>query len=155
MSPVDHAQHAEHVMHMSENLAQPMCKMHIIVFRSWHTSSVAQFFISCLIIVLIGVLFEWLRKVQRFYDAKLARGTATPGQGPKKLQVGPRLLRAALYGTLVFISFFIMLVFMTYNGYLIISVIIGAMLGHYILNQELDTTPEGSGAVASNGMACH
>ncbi|OBZ70520.1 Copper transport protein CTR2 [Grifola frondosa] len=37
----------------------------------------------------------------------------------------PRLTRAVLYGATVFLSFFLMLVFMTYNAYLILAVVVG------------------------------
>jgi len=65
-----------------------------------------------------------------------------------------RAVRATLYGLTVFLSFFLMLVFMTYNAYLITSVVIGAALGHYIFGStiNLDAVLSGSGA---KGMACH
>lgn len=127
-----------------------------VVFRSWHVHNMAQFVITCLIIVLIGVSFEWLRKVQKGYDAKLSRGPVG-APGTKRLALTPRLIRASLYGLIVFISFFIMLIFMTYNGYLVLSVVAGAFIGHFILNPEMDVNddPASGGAIGSNGMACH
>jgi copper transporter 1 len=76
-----------------------------------------------------------------------------------------------LYGATVFLSFFLMLVFMTYNvrlastpeppyitdslpsqAYLILAVVVGAALGHYIFggHMDLDAT-----SVDAKGMACH
>ncbi|KAF9010734.1 copper transporter [Cyathus striatus] len=62
-----------------------------------------------------------------------------------------RALRAGLYGATVFLSFFLMLVFMTYNAYLITAVVIGAALGNYIFGAtiNIDTLDGGK------GMACH
>ncbi|KAG2132630.1 copper transporter [Suillus cothurnatus] len=61
-----------------------------------------------------------------------------------------RALRAVLYGASVGLSFFLMLVFMTYNAYLIFAVILGAAVGHYILGGTIE--PSGP---ADKGMACH
>jgi len=65
----------------------------------------------------------------------------------------PRILRAAVYGTTVFLSFFLMLVFMTYNAYLIFATVLGAAIGHYIFSStiSLDSLLSESG----KGLACH
>ena len=87
-----------------------------------------------------------------------------------------RLSRATLYAAQVFLSFFLMLVFMTYNvsnsivmvflvlrkylgrlqAYLILATVVGAALGHFIFNSHMDI--EGILAGTSGGgkgMACH
>ncbi|KAG2154380.1 copper transporter [Suillus bovinus] len=61
-----------------------------------------------------------------------------------------RVMRAVLYGASVGLSFFLMLVFMTYNAYLIFAVILGAAAGHYILSDTIE-----SNSPADKGMACH
>ncbi|KAG8871424.1 hypothetical protein FRB97_008704, partial [Tulasnella sp. 331] len=113
-----------------------------IVFRSWHVSSTSTFIISFLIVALIGVFYEWLREVKSAYDIQTARTLArgkepsligrdvSPGEealllGRNGISKGPgggivvpvtqRLIRACIYGLMVFVSFFIMLIFMTYN----------------------------------------
>lgn len=43
-----------------------------IVFRSWHISTKSAFVLSFFIIVGLGVLFEYLRSVQRAVDVKVA-----------------------------------------------------------------------------------
>ncbi|KAH7910593.1 copper transporter [Hygrophoropsis aurantiaca] len=63
-----------------------------------------------------------------------------------------RLMRAIFYGATVFLSFFLMLVFMTYNAYLILAVVAGAAIGHYIFGGYVDFAGIGGGA---KGMACH
>ncbi|KAJ8515595.1 hypothetical protein ONZ45_g6997 [Pleurotus djamor] len=65
-----------------------------------------------------------------------------------------RVLRAALYGATVFLSFFLMLVFMTYNAYLILAVVAGAGIGHFIFGSHMDPEAILSGS-GSKGMACH
>ncbi|GAA5811407.1 hypothetical protein MFLAVUS_004843 [Mucor flavus] len=44
-------------------------------------------------------------------------------------------IRSLVYAALVGISFWLMLVFMTYNGYLMLSTVFGAGFGHYIFGQ--------------------
>jgi solute carrier family 31 (copper transporter), member 1 len=61
-----------------------------IVFRSWHVSSNTTFVLSFFLIVLIGIFYEWLRKISAVYDIKVAvnlskgksplTGRETPGE---------------------------------------------------------------------------
>ncbi|KZT10821.1 Ctr copper transporter [Laetiporus sulphureus 93-53] len=67
----------------------------------------------------------------------------------------PRIIRAVLYGLTVFLSFFLMLVFMTYNAYLIMAVVFGAAIGHFIFGSHMDINAALSVAVDGKGMACH
>lgn len=43
-----------------------------IVFRSWHISSTTSFVLSCIVIVGLGVLYEYLRALQGGYDRRVA-----------------------------------------------------------------------------------
>lgn len=64
-----------------------------------------------------------------------------------------RVVRAALYGATVFLSFFLMLVFMTYNAYLISATVFGAALGHFIFGGTINI--DALLSQESKGMACH
>ncbi|KZT29137.1 Ctr copper transporter [Neolentinus lepideus HHB14362 ss-1] len=66
-----------------------------------------------------------------------------------------RILRAATYGLTVFLSFFLMLVFMTYNAYLVLAVVLGAAVGNYVFSSHMDVDSVLSGTSAGKGMACH
>ncbi|KAF9222518.1 Ctr copper transporter [Gyrodon lividus] len=148
-----------------------------VVFRSWHIRSYTQFVVSFVAIVLLGVLYEYLRVFQRDVDerigAKLSKGKraaspvsgrSTPERGEEAALLGGRrvkqtsvvvptlyrALRAILYGASVFLSFFLMLVFMTYNAYLISAVVAGAALGHYVFGGYVDFDNTGG-----KGMSCH
>lgn len=57
-----------------------------------------------------------------------------------------KVIRSVNYAVLVGISFWLMLVFMTYNGFLMISVVIGAGIGHYAFGGNLS---------ADRGIQCH
>ncbi|WWD05871.1 hypothetical protein V865_003955 [Kwoniella europaea PYCC6329] len=81
-------------------------------------------------------------------------GGALAKVGMTRLSLSTRLTRAFLYALSVAISFWLMLVAMTYNTYLFASIIIGAFLGHVMYEGEMDV---GSVLAGGNGkgLACH
>ncbi|KAF9479027.1 Ctr copper transporter [Pholiota conissans] len=182
----------------------PKCQMNMlwntqiidtcIVFRSWHIGSNSAFFWSCLAIMALGVVYEYLRVFQRKLDVHIAlslakgkgrssrsssrgRGAATATgstegneeelgllSGHKVLNASltgtpvpavSRALRAVVYGATVFLSFFLMLVFMTYNAYLIFATVVGAALGHYIFGSTINVDSVLHDSTGGKGMACH
>jgi len=197
MSHEDHGGHGGHDMPESQPMKR--CSMNMlwntqiedtcIVFRSWHISSTHAFIFSCLAIVALGILFEWLREAQKISDTRIAatlsgqnkgkaRGGTVSGRNSPEIEgeeaglltgvravkghngirvpISMRLSRATLYGAQVFLSFFLMLVFMTYNAYLILSTVLGAVIGHYIFNSHMDVEAVLAGSLgAGKGMACH
>ncbi|KAI0775826.1 Ctr copper transporter [Trametes elegans] len=89
-------------------------------------------------------------------EAGLLTGSLVPkARLGTPLPFSARLSRAALYGASVFLSFFLMLVFMTYNAYLILATVVGAALGHFIFSSHMDIDAVLSGGVDGKGMACH
>lgn len=64
---------------------------------------------------------------------------------PKHLQ----LTRSLFYVANIAVSFFLMLVVMTYNAQIIAAVLAGAFVGHFIFHRELSYEDGGK------GMACH
>ncbi|KAL4244499.1 Copper transport protein [Abortiporus biennis] len=168
---MDHGGHGGHEM---PSTPAPRCSMNMlwntqientcIVFRSWHIHTKSAFIFSCLIILLLGVLYEWLREAQKNMDRRIAARLSAQGKGKTRaveestgtpLPFSDRSIRALLYGSSVFLSFFLMLVFMTYNAYLIVAVVAGAAIGHYIFNPDMDIESVLAGGVASKSMACH
>ncbi|KAG0700864.1 Ctr copper transporter [Suillus ampliporus] len=155
----------------------PRCSMHMlwntqiidtcVVFSQWHIRSHVQFFFSFLAIVGLGMLYEYLRVSGR-RTPLTASGRSSPERSDAEetgllngLRVASRktgstvpplyrAMRALLYGASVGLSFFLMLVFMTYNAYLIAAVVIGAAAGHYVLGGTMEPNN-----AAGKGMACH
>ncbi|CCA67599.1 related to a putative low-affinity copper transport protein [Serendipita indica DSM 11827] len=80
---------------------------------------------------------------------------ALKGDQSMEVPLTSRLLRASLYGASVFVSFFLMLVFMTYNAYLILATVIGAALGHFIYGSRMDPDAILGAGIAPRGMSCH
>ncbi|CAL1706435.1 unnamed protein product [Somion occarium] len=171
---MDHGDHGGHGGHEMPSMPTRRCSMNMlwntqiedtcIVFRSWHISSTTAFVFSCLIVVALGVLYEWLRRAQSNLDVKIAASLSAQGKGKGRsgehtgttVPLTARLTRAFLYGLTVFLSFFLMLVFMTYNAYLILAVVVGAAIGHFVFNPQMDVEGILAGSSASGkGMACH
>jgi copper transporter 1 len=57
-----------------------------------------------------------------------------------------QLVRALLYGGQIAFSFLLMLIFMTYNAYLMLAIVVGAATGFYMFHKE---------NFAERGMNCH
>ncbi|WVR03460.1 hypothetical protein IAU60_000451 [Kwoniella sp. DSM 27419] len=74
--------------------------------------------------------------------------------GLTRLSLQTRLARGALYAISVSISFWLMLVAMTYNTYLFASIVIGAFLGHVLYEGDMDVGTVLSGG-GGKGLACH
>nr|AFU72292.1 copper transport protein CTR4 [Amanita strobiliformis] len=66
-----------------------------------------------------------------------------------------RLLRSLIYGSIVFLSFFLMLVFMTYNAYLILATVLGAIIGHFKFGARMNADAVLADHESVKGMACH
>ncbi|KAJ7647060.1 Ctr copper transporter family-domain-containing protein [Roridomyces roridus] len=131
-----------------------------VVFPSWHIRSMSGFVWSCIAIVAIGTLDTRIAlalvasgKAKRPASG-IRSGRSSPSEEDAALLTGRRmfqipsvgtpvpttlrLLRAAVYGVTVLISFFLMLIAMTYNVYLIFATVLGAALGHIIFNGTIN-----------------
>ncbi|ELR10520.1 hypothetical protein VC83_04814 [Pseudogymnoascus destructans] len=130
-----------------------------IIFRSWHITGPITLTISLLAIVALVAGFEALRATTARYDAALLKRrdelpheelaettTLLPGQQQSLRDVRAKVVRSALYGLETFYAFMIMLLFMTYNGQVMIAVGIGAFVGHLAF---------GGATTATRETACH
>jgi len=123
-----------------------------IVFPRWHITGVATLIISLLVIVLLSACYEAVRNLARRYEVSFAQrlkaymGPAAAGRdGKKALERKGRVTLAALYAVQVFYSFFIMLLFMTYNGWVMLAVTVGAFIGYLVFGES----------TAAKSVACH
>ncbi|KAI9016485.1 Ctr copper transporter [Phycomyces nitens] len=130
----------------------PMCSMSMlfnwnikdvcIVFEWWHIHSLSQFILSSLALVAIAVFYEFLRAQANCLDQKKTCGAGSSMDETVGLLSSKKrhsFARSGLYAVLVGLSFWIMLVFMTYNGYLMLAIIAGAGIGHYLFNDNLSS----------------
>ncbi|KAI4865565.1 Ctr copper transporter family protein [Hypoxylon rubiginosum] len=154
------------------DMPMPMCSMNMlftwntnnlcIVFRQWHVRGTASLVFSLLAIIAICAGYEALREgIRRYESSVAAKQDSVPsepntesttllgvGRSSQADAIGQKahIIRAVLYGIQNFYAFMIMLLFMTYNGFVMISVAVGAGLGFYFF---------GSHTKALKETACH
>ncbi|AMD21177.1 HEL103Cp [Eremothecium sinecaudum] len=109
-----------------------------IVFPWWHLSSKNDLLIGCLGVALWAYLYEYMK----YYIYNTQRHNAS--------NVSSRYATSLWYGAQVGVSFLLMLVMMTYNGYLMLSVVAGAILGHFHWGSRVSHTH-----IADLSLACH
>ncbi|KAL4804126.1 Ctr copper transporter family-domain-containing protein [Aspergillus unguis] len=111
---------------------------------SWHVTSKGMFAVSCIGVALLGVSLEFLRRVSKDYEDSLQRqfqrhalsaledplvcgapaSVVTYRASPLQ-----QIIRAVLHLAQFGVAYITMLIAMYYNGYMIISIFIGAFLG--------------------------
>ncbi|KAH6853432.1 Ctr copper transporter family-domain-containing protein [Chaetomium sp. MPI-CAGE-AT-0009] len=147
-----------------------------VVFRQWRITSTLSLVVSLVAVVAICAGYEALREGIRRYEAALSRridtvplavGVTTPfpqgyseesatetvpflaprtGQNREQITRQAHVTKAVLYGIQNFYAFMIMLIFMTYNGWVMIAVSVGAGLGYLVFGGQTPVTKE---------TACH
>ncbi|RHZ48852.1 hypothetical protein Glove_541g31 [Diversispora epigaea] len=137
-----------------------------IVFSWWSANSVPSLIFSCLIVLLLAVSFEVLRNLSRKYDLKIysaahreleggdSSNSSTVNNNNRFVRVTyiQQFIRSVIYSIQVFLSFFLMLIFMTFNGFLIISLVIGAGLGYFFFGKH---TLSGTSIGEREIVGCH
>ncbi|KAG5938765.1 hypothetical protein E4U60_001189 [Claviceps pazoutovae] len=114
-----------------------------IVFRQWHVRSTPGLIASLIAVVLLAMGYEALRALSRKYEnAVYRRILAMPRQSHENASKQGHVLKAVLYGVQNFYAFMLMLVFMTYNGWVMIAVSLGAFLGYLSFGHCTSSTKE-------------
>lgn len=132
-----------------------------IVFPSWHISGTGSLIFSLLAVVLLTAGYEAIREISRRYeayskgimegprdDADESSSLLGPGRNGgvgRSAEQQMKMIKAVLYAVQVFYSFFIMLLFMTYNGWIMLAVAVGAFVGYLMFSQSSST----------KSVACH
>jgi copper transporter 1 len=134
------------------------------IASSWHIASKGMFVGSCIGVILLVMSLEFLRRTSKEYDRYLVRqyqrslAVSAPALSPlsshgkDKRAVGAftvpapntvfrpnviqQALRALLHMLQFAVAYFIMLLAMYFNGYIIICIIIGAYLGFFVFGWE-------------------
>ncbi|KAG7293334.1 hypothetical protein NEMBOFW57_003382 [Staphylotrichum longicolle] len=159
---MDHSSHDHHHMmdhssHGGMDHGSGQCNMNMlftwdttnlcIVFRQWHITSNLSLVVSLAAIVAICAGYEALREAIRRYEATLSKRVDTaPRQSREQVSRQAHVTKAVLYGIQNFYAFMIMLIFMTYNGWVMIAVSLGAGLGYLVFGGSAPVTKE---------TACH
>lgn len=132
-----------------------------IIFSWWKISTRSGLLVSCITLVVLSILYEWFKyRVQVYNSYQVLPLPLNGGTYPNNVTGSKRrMLSSCLYGCQVGFSFALMLVFMTYNGWLMSSVLIGATIGHYWFGYKLQYMKQqqqpSSFLGASDSLACH
>ncbi|KAF5552446.1 low-affinity copper transport [Fusarium phyllophilum] len=114
-----------------------------IVFRQWHVRSTISLFFSLVAVIFLAVGYEALRSLSRQYEEALDnRVRAAPRQSQGQADQRAHLIKAVLYGLQNFYAFMLMLIFMTYNGWVMIAVSLGAFLGYLFFGKRTSATKD-------------
>ncbi|KAF2234440.1 ctr copper transporter [Viridothelium virens] len=146
---------------------EPMCQMSMlftwdptdlcIIFKSWHIRSTISLIGSLIAVAALTAGYEAVRELSRRYESSSkqeidslpntteASSLLYPGRTKASAERKSKVIKAAFYAVQVFYSFFIMLLFMTYNGWVMLAVAVGAFMGYLAFGQ-------GS---AQKTVACH
>lgn len=158
---MDHSAHAGHDHHAGHgghgSSSQNTCNMNMlftfsttdlcIVFRQWHITSTLSLVVSLAAVVALAAGYEALREgVRRYENAAAKRASTAPRQNREEVTRRAHVVKAVLYGIQNFYAFMIMLVFMTYNGWVMLACSLGAGLGYLIFGGETTIAKE---------TACH
>ncbi|XP_070499308.1 high affinity copper uptake protein 1 isoform X2 [Chironomus tepperi] len=149
MDPVDNSMHSGHAMmsHMMSMAFHGGCN-ETILFTQWTISSTSGLFFSMVAIFALAIFYEGLKfyrerlfwKVYNNlqYRAVTENKNGTNGEAGDSRVVQPtmfsldHLLQSFLHLIQVTISLMLMLIFMTYNTWLCLSVVFGAMVGYLL-----------------------
>ncbi|KAI9016817.1 Ctr copper transporter [Hyaloraphidium curvatum] len=116
-----------------------------ILFGFWKTSTPLSFLLSCGIVFLLGVFWEYLGETRRQLDRDLSRsakGAKEPRSGTIVLQDDQQWKRSILYAASMLVSYLLMLIAMTYNVLLFAAVIGGVGVGHFLYARRLSPSDE-------------
>lgn len=136
--------------------------------KSWHVKNNAMFAASCVGVALLVVCLEFFRRLGKEHDAYLLRQfqrhvrlqqialagvaanccDAPPPIGPQfaTFRASPlqQFCRAVIHGVTLGLAYLVMLLAMYYNGYIIISIILGAILGKFLCDWMVVRIPYGA-----------
>ncbi|KAL1311702.1 hypothetical protein AAFC00_001804 [Neodothiora populina] len=117
-----------------------------IIFRGWQVTGTLSLIGTLMGIILLTAGYELVRELARRYETAIQdRVDSLPRRDSMQAAQKSKVVKAALYALQVFYSFFIMLLFMTYNGWVMIAVAVGAFIGFLVFGN----------ASATKSAACH
>lgn len=111
-----------------------------ILFDFWSTSTIAGFLFSCLALFVLAALYEGLKlgrekliayELKRTANNPIALNGAQSNITSRLFSRG-HLIQTFLHMIQITVSYLLMLVFMTYNSWLCLAVVLGAGAGYFI-----------------------
>ncbi|KAK7407871.1 Copper Transporter integral membrane protein that functions in high affinity copper transport [Neonectria punicea] len=153
------------------------------ISSSWHVTSKGMFAGSCIGVLLLVMSLEALRRAVKEYDSYIirehfAKFAASPAAIPSKAahsdsskaadgaavcavapppfrpNVGQQAIRALLHMLQFAVAYFVMLLAMYYNGYIIICIFIGAYFGSFVFHWETLSGSQQTSATKEATVCC-
>ncbi|VDO08548.1 unnamed protein product [Haemonchus placei] len=117
----------------------------LILFSFWRTGTLLGMAVSMFISFLLCILYEGIKGLRLFLALRHVKVNAGGDQDTapltpmvqmtgytKRVFSGARLAQAALYGIQALLAYILMLIVMTYNGNLILSIVVGEAVGYLL-----------------------
>ncbi|XP_003748490.1 high affinity copper uptake protein 1 [Galendromus occidentalis] len=105
----------------------------VLLFNFWHPKNGIALAGSCLLIFVLTVAFEALKAYREKLYVQSRRDSSDLGSSNPRSMLEPNHLKqCALYTLQITIGYLLMLLFMTYNGFVAITIIIGAGFGFLV-----------------------
>ncbi|XP_785308.1 high affinity copper uptake protein 1 [Strongylocentrotus purpuratus] len=140
--------HTDHDMDMMMQMTFYLSTKVTILFEQWAVNSVGGLIGSCIAVFVLAMFYEGLKVGRelllrrsvvnvRYHSQQISKGsetflTETHNAGEAQLLSWGHVIQTLLHVVQVTLSYFLMLIFMTYNGYLCIAVVMGAGTGYFI-----------------------
>ncbi|KAG8177007.1 hypothetical protein JTE90_006951 [Oedothorax gibbosus] len=156
----DHMDHKDHDHDdMTDHVGMDMNMTHMmqmyfhfgfdeyVLFKEWKISTVGGMLASVFGVFLIGMLYEGLKYFREHLFKKHVSNiqfstVAITGESGKVTQVHkverhrmlsfPHAIQTGLHVVQIIVSYFLMLIFMTYNVWLCLAVVLGAGVGYFV-----------------------
>ncbi|RAR02222.1 ctr copper transporter [Stemphylium lycopersici] len=137
------------------------------ISESWHVTSRGMFAGSCIGVILLVILLEFLRRAAKEYDGYIvmqhsktlvsntapSSASSSDGNGTNKNPATTALATSSMAGGAV--AYFVMLLAMYYNGYFIVCIFIGAYIGYFIFGWEsFNVKKGGEDRMQENATVC-
>ncbi|KAH8602648.1 ctr copper transporter [Bisporella sp. PMI_857] len=118
-----------------------------IVFRWWHIQTTAGLIFSLIGVVALAAFYEAIRAGSRKYEKWAAKRTEeVPRRNQAEITKRTHVIKALMYAIQNFYAFMLMLVFMTYNGWVMIAIGVGSFVGYLVFGADTSATKD---------TACH
>ncbi|XP_047138652.1 high affinity copper uptake protein 1 [Hydra vulgaris] len=108
-----------------------------LIFKGWHTKTNAELIGSCIALALIAFMYEGLKVLREVIKYNYSGFNNQYSIMFSWLHI----LQTVLHMVVVFIGYFLMLAFMTYNTWICLAVIIGAGVGYFAFGWKINSIP--------------
>lgn len=116
----------------------------VVLFESWTVATAGEMVWSCLVVIAMGVLLEFVRYVRwRLENSDKKEAQLNTNYVSRLLSLS-HILQTVMFGVQLVLGYFLMLVFMTFSVWLGIAVCIGAGVGFLLFGSrqlKRPTTP--------------